>query len=62
MYAQREGVPQDYVEADKWFVLAGTNGYEGASKGRMFVEKAMTRGQISEAERRATEWMRVHRK
>lgn len=38
IYGNGQGVARDYLEADKWFILAGVNGYEGASKGRVFVE------------------------
>ena len=60
MYANGEGVPQDYVKAHMWFNLAGaqTTGSdrEGAVKARDAVAENMTSEQIAEAQRLAREW------
>ena len=60
MYATERGVPGDLVEAHKWTNLAAsrTSG-EDAEKlreARELVAEAMTREQISEAQRLAREW------
>jgi uncharacterized protein len=62
IYYKGEGVAQDYyVEAYKWWTLAGENGYADARKSRETVEKLMTREQIAEAQRRASEWVKAHK-
>jgi TPR repeat protein len=61
IYYKGEGVAQDYVERHKWRKLAGENGYADARKSRETVEKLMTREQIAEAQRRASEWMKAHK-
>jgi uncharacterized protein len=61
-YAQGRGVVQDYVEAHKWFNLAGANGIENARKNRDLLEKQMSREQIAEAQRRASDWLKAQGK
>ncbi len=57
MYANGEGVAQDYVQAHLWLSLAATQGDTDAQKNsRDFVAKNMTREQIAEAQRLAREW------
>ena len=56
MYAEGQGVPQDYIEAHKWFNLAEVAGDEYAARNRSFAESKMTREQIAEAQRRAAAW------
>jgi len=61
-YEKSVGVPQDYVQAHKWFNLATVS--EAASKSsrergvtvRDDLAERMTREQIAEAQRLATEW------
>jgi hypothetical protein len=50
------GVPQNYVEAYKWYSLAAAQGLEKSRDGRDIVAKEMTREQIAEGQRRAAEF------
>lgn len=52
------GVDCDLVEAHKWFNLAASKGHEEASWCRADVSDEMTAREISEAQRRAREWLR----
>jgi len=56
IYTNGDGVPQDYVEAHKWFNLAAATGYKDAIKERGIVARKMTPAQIAEAQRLAREW------
>ena len=53
MYANGEGVQQDYVSAHMWLNLAAATGGENARKARDGVAANMTREQIAEAQARA---------
>ena len=57
-YSSGRGVIKDLVQAHKWFNLASTQGLGlGGIKPRMFVsEQVMTREQIAEAQRRASDF------
>ena len=63
-YRTGQGVPQDFVEAHKWFNLAPsrTTGDDGgasqkdAAKARDIMAKLMTPRQLAEAQQRASEW------
>src|SRR5439155_35902 len=46
MYAKGQGVPQDYVEAQKWFILAGDSG----KKNREAIQEGITAAQQQQAE------------
>ena len=56
MYQLGKGVPQDYVEAHKWFNLATAQGDKLAKWFRDDVASLMTPAQIAEAQRLAREW------
>jgi TPR repeat protein len=61
MYRQGQGVPQDYVQAHKWYNLAATiytntEVHRDAAKARDSLAKRMTPAQIAEAQRLAREW------
>ena len=56
MYDNGQGVPQNHVQAHKWFNLAGAGGDEDGRKNRDIVAKVMTPAQIAEAQRLASEW------
>ena len=56
MYYDGRGVPQDYVEAHKWYNLAAAGGIELARGDRDIVAEKMTPAQISEAQKLAREW------
>ncbi len=56
MYANGQGVPQDYVQAHMWLNLAGAQGNKVAAKNRDIVAKLMTPAQLAEAKRLAGKW------
>ena len=56
MFANGRGVPQDDVQAHKWFNMAGAGGVEDGRKNRDIVATKMTPAQIAEAQRLALEW------
>ena len=66
MYLQGQGVPQDYIEAHKWFNLAASKssgkGYDVAVNSREGIAEKMTPAQIAEAQRLAREWAKTHEK
>jgi TPR repeat protein len=55
MYANGQGVPQDYVLAHMWFNLAAAQGDPNGKGLRDLVAKSMTSEQIAEAQRMARE-------
>jgi TPR repeat protein len=60
MYGNGKGVPQDYVQAHKWYDIAGANGYELGTSNRDIAAQRMTPAQIAEAQKLAKEWMEKH--
>ena len=61
MYGTGQGVPQDYVEAHKWYNLAAAAAHlgqlqESAAGARNALAKQMTAAQVAEAQQRASEW------
>jgi TPR repeat protein len=62
MYANGQGVPQDYIQASMWVNLAAAQGQEEAVKGREILTKGVTSNQIAEAQRLAREWQTQHQK
>ena len=62
MYQVGQGVPQDYVEAHKWFNLSAARTsvdeeyVREAVKNRNHVAEGMTPAQIAEAQKRASAW------
>jgi len=61
MYDSGHGVPQDYIQAHKWFNLAAagftdTNRRNSAIENRERVAARMTPAQIAEAQKLAREW------
>ena len=60
LYSTGQGVSQDYVEAHKWFNLAAIRGVRRAIIDRAELAKDMEKGQISEAQRQAREWLDHH--
>ena len=55
MYADGEGVIQDFVRAHMWFNIAASSGNTNASKNRDIVAKRMTPADISTAQKLARE-------
>ena len=53
MYDNDNGVPQDYVEAYKWWNFA-------AKEFKEMIEEKMTRQQIAEGQRLSREWFNEH--
>ena len=60
IYSNGLGVPQDYVQAHKWFNIAGTNGDKNGTSNRDRVAQSMTSAQLAEAQRLARELMEKH--
>ena len=56
MSERGQGVEHDYVEAHKWFNIAGMNGNETGRRNADILEKKMTPGQIIAAIGLAREW------
>jgi TPR repeat protein len=59
MYANGAGVPSDLIFAYMWWSLAASKGNEGARTNSNVIAERMTREQISEAQRRALEWIQA---
>ena len=53
------GVECDLIEAHKWFNLAAVAGHEEAQVCRGEISSEMSPREISEAQRRAREWLRA---
>jgi len=60
LYSIGHGVEQNNVEAHKWFNLAAMRGMLSAQIDRAEVADTMSMGEISEAQRKAREWMVIH--
>ena len=60
MYSEGECVSQDYVQAHKWYNIAGANGYEDGVSNRDIVAKQMSPTQVEEAQKLARVWMEKH--
>jgi TPR repeat protein len=56
------GVPQDYVQAHKWYNLAAANGNKDAATLRDELAILMTPAQIYEAQKLAREWKPIKSK
>ena len=56
MYEDGEGIPQDYLEAHKWYSFSEENGSKSGRKFRKIIEKLMTPEQITKAQNLAREW------
>ncbi len=56
MLLEEKGIPQDFVEAYKWFDIAAANGAEGAAEQRDILAKKMTPDQIAEGQKRSAEF------
>lgn len=61
MYMRGTGVKRDLVAAYSWFALAGAAGDIRARDQEEALEAEMSRDQVSEALRRASEWLLSHR-
>ncbi len=61
MYGTGLGVPQDYVQAHKWYNIAATSlppgkNHDTATKNRDIVAKKMTPADVSKAQKLARAW------
>jgi TPR repeat protein len=54
-----EGVPEDYVQAYKWWNLSAAQGDATAIENKEKLRKLMTPAQIAEAQRLSSEWKPV---
>ena len=57
MYANGQGMPQDYVQAHMWLNLSAAQGHVNATKNRDTIAAKMTPAQLAEAQKLAREWM-----
>jgi uncharacterized protein len=55
-YQEGKDVPADPIQAYFWFTLAAANGVTDALPMRVALKKEMTRGQVTEAERKVAEF------
>ena len=62
MYRDGHGVVLDYVQAHKWYNIAGANGEILGSENRNMIAKQMTSADISKAQKLAREWIQNHQK
>ena len=62
MHANGTGVPENAVQAYKWWNLAAAQGLRNAIDAKAIIEKEMTREQIAEAPRLSAEWKPVSEK
>ncbi len=53
MYAKGQGVPQDYVQAYRWYTLAASQGIGLAGKFKDHLKKSMSLNELAEAQRLA---------
>jgi uncharacterized protein len=60
MYQTGEGVPQDFVEAYKWFAIAARQGLPEAEQNLHKLALKMTSSQLAEALRRSREFLLQH--
>ena len=60
MYANGEGVPEDYVKAYAWMNLAAAQGQKDAVKSKDRLRPKMTSAQVAEAQKLSVElWERI---
>jgi len=55
-----DDIRQDIVKAYKWYNLAATQGFTGATDAKELLEKKMTKQQIAEGQRLSREWFIEH--
>lgn len=58
LYALGKGVPQDYVQAYKWWLLSARQGDQIAEKNLIKLKAKMNATQIAEADRLVEEWLK----
>ncbi len=51
MYERGRGVPQDYVQAYRWYTLAASQGIDLAGKFKDHLKKSMSLNELAEAQR-----------
>ena len=62
MYANGQGIIQDYIQSHMWFQISNSLGNRGAKKNIDFIENQMTSAQIAEAQRLARECVKKNYK
>jgi uncharacterized protein len=55
-YCNGDGVTKDYVEAYKWWLLSAAQGYAAARQNMTVLERQLTREQIAEGQKRASDF------
>ena len=56
MYAKGQGVPQDNVQAYKWYVISAQNGSQSAPAARDALKSKMSAAEVNNAQQLAQEW------
>jgi hypothetical protein len=56
MYFKGNGIPQDFIHAHMWFILAAAGGDEKGRANRDLAAEKMTSTQVAEAQRLAANW------
>lgn len=59
IYSPDNDVKQDFIEAYKWFRIAGVDGDENAKDGLEIAESYLTPSAVEEAQRRVDEWLAI---
>jgi TPR repeat protein len=60
LYAQGQGVRQDFVVAHMWFDIAAANGERAAIENRAIIAERMSPSEIEKAGKLADEWLENH--
>jgi TPR repeat protein len=60
MYSLGRSVPQNLVEAHKWFNIAAVRGNQDARLHRSEIARDMSAAEIAEAQRQARAWLAIH--
>ena len=59
MYEDGKGVPQDYIQAYKWYALTAVRGDQTFAIFRIRIAEQMTSSQIVEAQKLVREWAKL---
>lgn len=58
MYFKGAGIEKNIIKADKWLLISEELGQEAGKKNRVFVERQMSREQVSLARQLAGKWLK----
>jgi TPR repeat protein len=60
MYSLGRSVPQNLVEAHKWFNIAAVRGNQDARLHRSEIARDLSAAEIADAQRQARAWLAIH--